>query len=266
MNRRPQRLLAAAGLAAAALAAPAASPASAAPVPRAGLAAFECHHALQPVDRSVSVVAVMRPRPGTRTLEVRFDLLERLPGQARAMVVHGQRLGVWVLPTDPTLGRLPGDVWRLYKPVINLPAPAAYRFRVRFRWLGDGGRVLGSSVRFTRACRQPELRPDLLVRSISVAALPARPADDLYTVAIANRGATGAGPFEVLFTPSATGSPIARVVRFLRAHRARTLSFTGPACDPLSPPTVTVDAAEQTDDYDRSNNTLAAVCPASGGG
>ncbi|MGH2877148.1 MAG: hypothetical protein ACRDLV_12930, partial [Solirubrobacteraceae bacterium] len=234
--------------------------------PRASLAAFACDRALDPLRRSVFLQAVMRPLVGTQRMEIRFQLLERTSRRARAVAVRGPGLGVWVVPTDPTLGRRPGDVWRLDKRVVPLPAPATYRFRVRFRWLGADGRRLGGALRVSRACRQRELRPDLLVRSISVSALPAHPGDDLYRVRIANRGATGAGPFEVLFAPGGTGSPIARTIRFLGAHRARRVSFVGPACDPAGPPTVTVDAAGQTDDYDRANNTLAAVCPTTSGG
>lgn len=244
----------------------ASAPTTARDAPRASLAAFACHRALDPLQRSVFLQAVMRPLAGTRRMEIRFQLLERASGQPRAVTVRGPGLGVWIVPTDPTLGRRPGDTWRLDKRVVPLPAPATYRFRVRFRWLGAGGRRVGSALRVSRACHQRELRPDLLVRSISVTALPAQPGDDRYTVRIANRGATGAGPFEVLFAPGSAGSPITRTVRFLGAHRTRRVSFVGPACDPAGPPTVTVDAAGQTDDYDRSNNTLAAVCPATPGG
>jgi hypothetical protein len=232
--------------------------------PRAQLQSFACQRALDPSDRSVSVSAVMRPLPGTEKLEMQFSLLERSGGSATFQtVVRAGDLGVWISPKDPTLGQQPGDVWELSKPVINLDAPASYRLRVAFRWIGAHSNVIGTAVRLSRSCNQRELRPDLLVKSISVSSDPGRPQKDLYTSVIANRGATGAGPFEVLFTPGDDSAPKTHTVGFLGAGQAIRQTFVGPLCDAASPPTVTADAASQVDDYNRANNTLTAACPAS---
>jgi hypothetical protein len=237
-------------------------PAAAATAPaRAELTQFACQRALDPANRSVSVLAVTRPLTGTRKLAVKFDLLERTPATASAAAVRADGLGVWITPTNPTLGQLPGDIWRLNKTVIDLDAPATYRFRVTFRWTGALGKVLGTAVRYTRTCTQRELRPDLLVSTITVTPVAGHPDQDLYTAEIADQGATGAGPFEVLFAPGDSSAPITRTVPFLRAGESRSLSFVGPTCDATSPPTVTVDATSEVDDDDRANNTMAAVCP-----
>jgi hypothetical protein len=238
------------------------SPTPLAAPPRAQLAQFACVHALDPENRSVSVRAVMRPLTGTRRMAIKFDLYEQTPGAAFASLGKVGGLGAWVLPDTPTLGQLPGDVWRLDKDVINLPAPAAYQFHVTFRWTGLHGRTIGTAVRRSRTCRQPELRPDLLVQSIIVSAIAGHPQKDLYTATIANQGATGAGPFEVLFTPGDSSAPTVDTLAFLGAHKSRQLSFEGPVCNATSPPSVTVDAADQVDDYNRANNILSAVCPA----
>jgi CARDB len=232
--------------------------------PRAELTQYDCQRALDPADRSVSVQAVTRPLTDTRRLAVKFDLLERTPATATATAtaVRADGLGVWITPTDPSLGQLPGDVWRLNKTVLNLDAPATYQFRVIFRWTGAHGKVLGTATRFSRVCGQRELRPDLLVSSITVSPVAGHPEKDLYAAVIANQGATGAGPFEVLFAPGDSSAPITRSVQFLRANQSRSLSFVGPVCDPAGPPTVTVDATSEVDDYNRANNVLAAVCPA----
>lgn len=239
-----------------------AAPAVAAVAPRSDLVQFACQRALDPAQRSVSVQAVMRPLAGTRRLAVRFDLLERGPGSAEATVLHAAGLGVWITPNDPTLGQQPGDVWREDKPVVNLSAPAAYRFRVTYRWTGLHGKVLGTTTRFSRTCHQRELRPDLLIRSITVGPVAGQPGNDLYSVVIANQGVTGAGPFEVLFAPGTSSAPIIRTGQFLTAGQSRQLAFVGPACDAASPPTVTVDATSEVDDYNRANNVMTAVCPA----
>jgi hypothetical protein len=244
-----------------AAAVPVASVAAASP-PRSQLTDFACTHALDPGNRAVSVDALMRPLPGTRKLAIRFDLLQRSPALPAQTVQSGD-LGLFKSPANPTLGRLPGDVWRLQKSVYNLDVPFTYQFRVTFRWTGTRGRVLGTATRYTRTCRQRELRPDLLVKSITIGAIAAdHPNKQLYTAVIANQGLTGAGPFQVLFAPGDNSAPLMNTISFLGAGKSRTLSFVGPVCDPANPPTVSADSASQVDDADRANNVLSAVCPA----
>lgn len=234
--------------------------------PRAQLSQFTCTHALDPAQRAVSVQAIMRPLAGTRRLAIKFELFERVAGAPTKTVVRAGDLGVWVTPDDPTLGQLPGDLWRLNKTVLNLDAPATYQFQVTFRWTGVHGHVLGTAVRLTKSCRQRELRPDLLVSSIDVSAIAGHPNEDLYEAHIANQGLTGAGPFEVLFVPGDGSAATTKTVGYLGAGARQTLSFVGPVCSASSPPSVTVDAADQVDDDNRSNNEMTAVCPALSGG
>ena len=230
---------------------------------RAALTQFICQKALDPSNRSVSVISVMRPLPGTRRLEVRFDLLEATPGEATPTAVVGAGdLGVWLTPKNPTLGQLPGDVWQLTKPVYDLDAPATYHFRVTFRWLGDHGKVIGSAVRSSPNCKQRELRPDLMVQSVWVSPITGRPRKNLYTAVIANTGVTGAGPFQVLFTPGDSSAPLAKTVQYLGGGATQTLQFVGPVCDPANAPTVLADSTAQIDDLNRSNNQLTVTCPA----
>lgn len=240
-------------------AAPVASVSAAAP-PRSRLTGFSCTHALDPGARAVAIKATMRPLTGTRKMAIRFELLQRSPGLP-VQEVSGGDLGVWRSPPSPTLGQLPGDVWRLQKSVYNLDVPFTYQFRVSFRWSGVHGKVLGSTTRYTPTCRQRELRPDLTVTSITVAAVAGHPKKELYTAVIANQGLTGAGPFQVLFAPGDTSAPSTDTVAFLGAGKTRTLSFVGPLCDAANPPTVSADSASQVDDFNRANNVLAAVCP-----
>ena len=94
-------------------------------------------------------------------MAMRFDLLMSSNDGSAPKVVSSGDLGVWITPKNPTLGQLPGDVWKLQKSVVNLAAPATYRFRVTFRWIGAGGHTLGTAVRLSPRCQQRELRPDL---------------------------------------------------------------------------------------------------------
>jgi len=248
-------------LASAAVAALPATSALAATPPRSQLSASTCTHALDPGARAVGVTATMRPLTGTRKMAIRFQLLQRAPGFPVQEVTNGD-LGTWRTPSNPTLGQLPGDVWHLQKSVYNLDVPFSYQFQVAFRWTGAHGKVLGTATRYTHACRQRELRPDLTVRSITVSAVAGHPNKNLYTAVIANQGLTGAGPFQVLFAPGDSSAPITDTIAFLGPGKTRTLSFTGPVCDASNPPTVSADSASQVNDFDRSNNVLAATCPA----
>ncbi|MHB1569078.1 MAG: hypothetical protein ACYC0H_07720 [Solirubrobacteraceae bacterium] len=237
--------------------------AQAAPVasPRAALTGFSCDRSLAARRRSASVVAVMRPLAGTQSMAIRFDLLERAPGAAPADVQSGD-LGVWISPSDPTLGSLPGDVWRLSEPVSGLDAPAGYQFRVSFRWTGAQGRVLGVAVRYSRRCWQPQLRADVVVRSISVAPDPLQPGGDIYTVLIANVGSVAAGPLEVTLDPGGGGAAISRTVEYLRARHSQRLRFSAAACTGASPPSASVLPLSQSGSSPSSTSTLVGTCPA----
>jgi CARDB len=220
------------------------------------LRGFGCQHAFDPPGRGVSVTAVMRPITGTLRLQVRFELLMKAKSARRFTAISGRDLGNWLSPAISTLGQRPGDVWILRKPVVDLVAPAAYRFRVHFRWLGAHSRVLATATRQTGTCQQLELRPDLVVQSIAVQSVLDKPKLNRYVARIVNRGASAAGPFEVLIAPAGRTKSVAG----LGSHSSTLVSFTGPACATTSPPTIEADPYDQVDDYDRLNNQLTAVC------
>jgi CARDB len=257
-----RRSLTVVGIAVAAAVPLALSPTSAhAAAPRAALTKIACHSTLDPARRSVSVVSIMRHRPATRSLAVRFTLLEKAPGGVATPVRDGD-LGHWTTPTDATLGRLPADVWKLRKTVYNVDAPAAYRFRVTFRWTGASGRVLSRTTLRSGSCPVRELRPDVLVQSVAVHANGLAPGNDRYVALLANRGRTASGRFEVEFLPAAAGGPAQTIkVTSLRPRTRTRVRFIGRACDPAAPPAVIADPTHAVDDFDRSNNTFTVSCP-----
>jgi CARDB len=236
-----------------------AAAASSAP-PRAQLLSFVCQRAPDPPTRAVSIQAVMRPLPGTSKLRMRFDLLRQTRSGGPFRVVRGRNLGSWITPQDPTLGQAPGDVWIVNHPVVDLVAPATYRFRVTFRWTGSRGQVLGTSVQSSPDCYQPELRPDLLVRSLSVS--PAASGQDAYVAVIANRGLTAAGPFQVALAGARAGVAQTVTVGSLASRASKRVRFVAPACAVGSTLSVTVDPSHSVDENDFANNTLTAACPA----
>jgi hypothetical protein len=232
--------------------------------PRAELRDFECQRALDPVARAVSVTAVMRPLVGTQKMEMNFSLMEKADGASSWSAVSGSGLGVWITPSDPTLGQRPGDVWNVNHPVADLAAPARYRFVVRFRWSGDHAKVLGTSTLVSRACDQPELRPDLVVESIEVTADSSHPRLNIYTAHIGDTGDSGAGPFSVQLSDQ--GVVTDKTVQHIAAYGTRTVHLVGPACSPADPPTVTVDPTDQVDVSSRAQASLTAQCPAPAAG
>ncbi len=136
----------------------AASPALAAgsAPPRTSLEGFVCQRSSDPLDRVIALVAVMRPVTGTQRMEMKFALQRRDAGTGSFTNVRGGDLGRWLAPNSPTLGQHPDDVWRLHKLVANLPGPATYRFRVRFRWLGTSSAVIDHSMLTSSTCSEPK--------------------------------------------------------------------------------------------------------------
>jgi hypothetical protein len=176
--------------------------------------------------------------------------------------VRGGDLNRWVSPSDPTLGERSADVWTVIKQVVDLKAPATYRLRAIFRWISDHNKVLDTTVRTSPSCYEPELRPDLQVKTISVEAVPGNPNANEYVAVIRNRGATASGPFQVQFID---GSVVkSHSVASLAAHATIRERFLGPLCT-AGPATVTADPVDAVDDYYRANNKLSVTCSATAG-
>ena len=227
------------------------------------LRSFVCQKALDPPARAVSVQAVMRPVAGTSKMQMKFELLRSTKSHPRFVSVRGRGLGSWIAPTDPTLGQQAGDVWILTHPVVNLAAPATYKFRVTFRWLGSDGQTLGTAMQSSTPCYQPELRADLLVRSLSVTPITsgASAGQSAYVAVIANRGLTGAGPVPVEFADGAS-APVPATIAWVGPKSWARERFVAPPCSAGTVLTVTVDPMQTIDEFDYANNVLTMACPA----
>ena len=257
------------GLLALACAGPASatSPPSSAPPPTAQLKAFVCQKAVDPPARALSIQAVMRPVTGTSKMQMKFDLMRETKAHPRFAVVHGKGLGSWLTPDNPTLGQRPGDMWIVNHPVVDLAAPATYKFRVTFRWLGAQGQTLSTAVQSSSACYQPELRADLFVKSLTADPITSGvgTGEWAYVATIANRGLTGAAPVEVDFADGAS-APLAATVASVGPKSTVHQRFVAPACVPGTTLTVTVDPRRTNDEYDYANNVLTMTCPAPSSG
>jgi hypothetical protein len=205
-----------------------------------------CVPALEPADRSATFEARMHGAHGSERMQVRFALQVKqgeLPGWRR---VAAAGLDEW-LTSYPGVRR-----YSYARTVRNLSAPASYRTVVRFRWLDSDGEVLLRSRATSRACRQPDVRPDLTVTGIE-------PVAGGYEVALHNGGRTAAGPFSLAFAVGALElEPVA--LEGLAAGERRVVALAGPACSPGEPLTATADAEDAVDERDEDGNALVAPC------
>jgi CARDB len=226
------------------------------------LRSFVCQKALDPPARAISVQAVMRSVPGTSKMQMKFELMRQIKPHARFLAVRGKGLGTWISPTDPTLGQQAGDVWILNHPVVNLSAPATYKFKVLFKWIGSQGQTIDADTQTSPSCYQPELRADLLVRSLSVTPITsgASAGQWAYTAEVANRGLTGAGPIQVQFA-NGNSAPVSATVAWVGAKSSIRQRFVSAPCAAGSTLTVTVDPNQSIDEYDYANNALTMACP-----
>jgi CARDB protein len=232
-----------------------AAPAAAQTVPtRAGL--DSCHTGAGPLDRYAVFSAQMGSLPQSAKMQVRFDLQVSVGG-GKFRGVRAPGLGGW-------RSSAPGvDIFRYRKQVANLQPGATYRALVRFRWLNDGAKALQSSSRKTKSCKQPDVRPDLVVGDIT--AEPAgQPGRARYTVVVRNAGRSDT-PTSFGVSLSIGGEPQpAQTVQPLGAGDEQTLVFVGPRCDAVHPVRATVDSDLSIDESSESDNTRTVPCPLAG--
>lgn len=210
-------------------------------------------------ERVVTVGASMMPVPGSKRLALRLDLQQKpLSGGRWTTRADVPGLGIWTAPSDPSIGTRTNDVYRYRQAVGRLVVPVAYRFRVSFRWSDAAGRVVRETKLYTGPCRQPDLRPDLVI-SEARATRGADASTALWAVTVKNVGRGFAGTVGV----GATFTSETRTIRKLSPGESAQVTFTGPACSELlTPPTFLVDPFNVIDETRESNNSLSATCPA----
>jgi len=237
-----------------------ASAASGAP---AGARLIACHRAPSIAQRVATVGTWMRPITGGRRLAVKLDLWERRAGQRWALRSDVPGLGSWVMPSDAGVGSRAGDVFKYRQAVGRLEVPAAYRFQVSFRWSTADGTVVRSMDRTTATCRQPDLRPDLVLRSVEARA--AGGGAVRYVVRVGNEGESAVARAAVSATlpGDAAAGLHSRTVRSLAPGATAVVRFTGPGCAAGGQPaSFLADPANAVEESDETNNGLTAVCPA----
>jgi hypothetical protein len=251
--------------AAAAPTAPLARGASAAGDAPAGARRLACRRSPLIERRTAVVAAWMRPLPAGRRLALRIDLWQRTPGGAWTQRTDVPGLGTWTTPSDALVGTRPGDVFKYRQAVGRLVVPAAYRFHVAFRWLDAGGGVVREAARTTAACRQPDLRPDLVLGSVTVTFAPSGAGLVRYALLVGNEGRSAVARASVAatFPGDATPGSHLRTIGRLAPGETALVTFTGLGCAAGGQPAVFVaDPGNAVDEADEANDELAATCPA----
>jgi CARDB protein len=236
--------------------------AAAAPAPaaqeRPPLAArlMSCTTGPTPASRTATFTARMPAAAGTQRMWMRFDLLQRTPGQAEYEVVRLPAWGVWQRSQ-------PGRTAFIYtKTVQRLRAPGAYRARVRFRWYDANGRLQRRAQRTTRTCREPDPRPDLTAGALTAA--PGLGADTAtYLLDMRNSGRGAAQPFDVVLAVAGMPQPALRVPG-LAPGEDQLLSIPGPRCAPGSTVRFVLDAGGVVAESDEADDVVDRPCPVPG--
>ncbi len=109
----------------------------------------QCVTSAAEAERSATFGGEMAAVAGSTKMQMRIDVLERLPHEVAFHTVAAPGLGVW-------RSSAPGvKIYKYLKQVTNLSAPASYRAAVRFRWLNAKGRLVKSAELRTPKCDQP---------------------------------------------------------------------------------------------------------------
>jgi hypothetical protein len=109
----------------------------------------QCVTSTEQPERVATFAGEMAALPGTAKMQMRIDVLERMPRETVFHEVLAPGLGVWRTAA-------PGvKTYKYLKEVTNLSAPAFYRAAVRFRWLNSKGRLIRSLQMLTPKCQEP---------------------------------------------------------------------------------------------------------------
>lgn len=234
------------------LALPAAAQAQAPPL-RVKLAA--CQSGPAAADRTASFVGSMPSIAGTKRMWMRFDLFARIAPATEFAAVKAPKLGVWQKSAP---GRVSSG-FVFTQRVQGLPAPAAFRAQVRFRWYGKGGKLLRSATRTSSICKQPDQRPDLRAGALDAARGPLLD-QATYALEVRNDGHSAATGFDVVLTVGGAEQPPQHVAG-IAPTASTTVTFVGPRCAPGSTLRFELDAEDAVEESSEADDVVERACP-----
>ena len=199
--------------------------------------------ACTPKERTASFEARMEQVPGAERMKLRYSLEARKRGRAWRRVAAPELAGWRTAAAETT--RFISE-----RNVTKLVGPSYYRAYVRFRWIDEDGHTVARARARSRACWQPDHRPNVKLRELSF------DRKGSYVVLVANTGRSPSGAFDV----SVTGlAPI--VVADLAPGEERLLEAAGPACQPGTQVTATADPLDLIDERNERDNAVTRRCP-----
>ncbi|MDQ3723288.1 MAG: hypothetical protein M3376_09535 [Actinomycetota bacterium] len=222
--------------------------ASAAP-PKLGASLQTCTTSALPVQRIASFVGSMPARAHAPRMQMRFALERRRGGQRSWRRLQAAGFGVWERANPNVAGFV------FTKRVTGLPVPASYRALVQFRWLAANGATVRRARARTAACRQPDLRPNLVPGALTAGLDLQQPGLAVYTLVVRNTGRAAADSFSVR-----VGSGSAEVGE-LGPGEQRAVPVVAPACLALLPIVVRVDADRRVAESEERGNEARRQCP-----
>jgi hypothetical protein len=200
-----------------------------------------------PRDRAAEFEARMGQADDAAKLRMRFTLQARKPGKKAYRRVAAPGFSGWTT-ADPGTSR-----YVFTRRVEGLIGPARYRAMVRFKWLDARGRTILSARRYSKACRQPDHRPNLKVKALS------HEGRHRYVALVANTGRSASGAFELQVALGGTVlDPVS--VDSLEPHTQRLVTVRGPRCVAGTAMTASVDTLDLVDERNEHDNVFSAPC------
>ncbi|HMJ36032.1 MAG TPA: CARDB domain-containing protein [Baekduia sp.] len=210
-----------------------------------------CTTGEQETSRAATFTGSMPAVAGTRRMQMRFVLVQRLGETGPFARVEVPGWGSWE-KSDP--GR-PGFVFT--KRVAALAAPASYRAQITFRWVDRKGHALRTTTRTTSTCVQPDPRPDLVLGGLDIAPKGADQA--VYTLAVDDDGRAAAGAFTVTIAVDGVLQPPLTLGPLAAGERGHG-TIVGARCSAGSTITVTVDSGDAVDESAEDDDTVQRPC------
>jgi hypothetical protein len=113
----------------------------------------ECITASAATDRSVTFTGQMETVTGAHRMAMQIVVQERTHEEAGFHTLTAGGLGTWQRSEAGV------KIYKYVRQVTDLPAPAAFRAIVEYRWLNEKGHVIRTDERRTSVCRQPAPHP-----------------------------------------------------------------------------------------------------------
>jgi hypothetical protein len=199
--------------------------------------------ACQPRDRAAEFEARMEKVAGSARMKLRFALEARRPGKAWRRVAAPE-LGGWRTAAAATTRFIST------RRVTQLVGPSHYRTLVRFRWVDADGEIVAATHARSRACWQPDHRPNLKLLGLSVED------GSHYVVRIANTGRSATGAFDL----QVSGLAPLVIADGLEPGEERFVEADGPACEPATRVTAEADPLDLVDERNERDNALTVRC------